>query len=136
MIIHTKKKRLTSPEEVYKILKSVLEVENKVDQDKEHFWSIGLNSRNDIKYVELVSLGTLNANLVHPREVFRMAVMKGVASILIAHNHPSGDPNPSEDDLAITARLIKSGKILGIDVVDHIIITNKQFISFKEKGLI
>lgn len=136
MIIHTKKKRLTSPEEVYKILKSVLEMENEVDRDKEHFWAIGLGSRNDIKYIDLVSLGTLNANLVHPREVFRLAVMKGVASVLVVHNHPSGDPNPSEDDLTITARLTKAGKILGVDVVDHIIIAGEKFISFKDEGLI
>ena len=81
-------------------------------------------------------MGTLNANLVHPREAFVEAIKSKAASVIFVHNHPSGDLEPSEDDLEITKRLVESGKILGIEVVDHIIITKTGFISFKEKNLI
>jgi DNA repair protein RadC len=83
-----------------------------------------------------VSVGTLNANLVHPREVFKEAIQSLAAQIILAHNHPSGDPEPSEDDLEITKRLVEAGTILGIEVVDHIIITKTGFMSFKDKKLI
>ncbi len=98
---------------------------------------MGLSSRNAIQYAELVSLGTLNTSLVTPRETFRFAIMKAVASIILCHNHPSGDPEPSDDDLKITRKLVESGKILGIEVIDHIIIGNKNpgYYSLREKGL-
>lgn len=130
------KTSLTSPEKTAEILQKVLKNEDIIDQDKEHFWVIGIDSHNVIKYLELVSLGILNENLVHPREVFRLAIMKGVASIIVAHNHPSDVVEPSEADLTITERLKKVGEILGIEIVDHIIITKNNLFSFKEKGLI
>jgi len=133
----SEKVKITNPQEIAKIFQQILKSENQIDQEKEHFWVVGLNARNIIKYLELVSLGTLNSNLVHPREVFRLAIFKGVAQIIIGHNHPSGEPEPSEDDLEITARLKKAGKIIGIEVVDHIIITDdNNYVSFKDKGLI
>jgi len=79
--------------------------------------------------------GTLNASLVHPREVFRDVIKHSAAQVIIAHNHPSGDPEPSESDLDITKRLSEAGKILGIEIIDHIIITKTGFFSFKDKGL-
>jgi DNA repair protein RadC len=98
---------------------------------KEHFWVIGLNTRCAIQYIDLASLGTLNASLVHPREVFRFAIFKAVSSVILSHSHPS------EDDLAITKHLTEAGKILGIEVLDHIIIgDHTSFYSFKEKGVI
>ena len=103
---------------------------------KEHFVIFYLDTRNQEIKREVISIGSLNANLVHPREVFEPAVRRLAAQIILAHNHPSGDPEPSEDDLEITKRLTESGKILGIEVVDHIIITKTGFISFKEKKLI
>ena len=103
---------------------------------KEHFVVLYLNARNQLVHKETISIGTLNASLVHPREVFEGAISHLAAQIIIAHNHPSGDPEPSEDDLVITKRLVEAGKILGIDVLDHIIIAKQRFISFKEKGLI
>ncbi len=103
---------------------------------KEHFVIFYLDTRNQEIKREIISIGSLNANLVHPREVFEPAVRNLAAQIILAHNHPSGDPEPSEDDLEITKRLVESGKILGIEVVDHIIITKTGFISFKEKNLI
>ena len=118
------------PKEIWEELKDLR------DHKKEHFVIFYLDSRNQEIKREIISVGSLNANLVHPREVFEPAVKNLAAQIILAHNHPSGDPEPSEDDLEITKRLVESGKILGIEVVDHIIITKTGFISFKEKNLI
>jgi len=115
---------------------AVKETEHIRENKKENFVALYLDARNKLIHKETVSIGTLNANLVHPREVFEPAVRNLAAQIILAHNHPSGDPEPSEDDLEITKRLIESGKILGIEVVDHIIITKNNFFSFKEKKLI
>ena len=106
------------------------------NNQKEHFIALYLNARNQLTHKETISVGTLNANLVHPREVFKEAVDNRAASIIIAHNHPSGDPEPSEDDLVLTKRLVEAGKIVGVDVVDHIIVTKDRFLSFKEQNLI
>jgi len=118
------------PREIWEELKDLR------DHKKEHFVIFYLDSRNQEIKREIVSVGSLNANLVHPREVFEPAVRNLAAQIILAHNHPSGDPEPSEEDLEITKRLVESGKILGIEVIDHIIITKTGFISFKEKNLI
>jgi len=118
------------PKEIWEELKDLR------DHKKEHFVIFYLDSRNQEIKREIISVGSLNANLVHPREVFEPAVRHLAAQIVLAHNHPSGDPEPSEDDLEITKRLTESGKILGIEVIDHIIITKTGFISFKEKNLI
>jgi len=95
-----------------------------------------LDSRNNLIKDAIISVGTLNANLVHPREIFQEALKQNAASVILVHNHPSGDPEPSEDDLTITKRLTEAGKIMGIDVLDHIIITKTKVFSFKEKKLI
>jgi DNA repair protein RadC len=131
-----RKQQINNPVAVASILQAVLRAESLIDRDKEHFWTIGLNTRNVVKYVDLVSLGTLNASLIHPREVFRLAVMEGAANIILSHNHPSEDPEPSEEDIRITKRLVEAGKILGIEVLDHIIVTNNHNLSFKAQGLI
>ncbi|HRR39469.1 MAG TPA: DNA repair protein RadC [Candidatus Paceibacterota bacterium] len=124
-----KSKELTDPEKVYRLIKGKLK-----DYHKEHFYIIALNSRN--YSIAEVSVGSLNTSVVHPREVFAEAIKNKAASVIFAHNHPSGDPEPSEDDLEITKQLTESGKILGIEVIDHIIITKTGFTSFKEKNLI
>lgn len=126
-----KKSSLTSPKAVAKYLREKLGREK-----KEYFVILSLDSRNNLIKISDVSIGTLNANLVHPREVFKEAIFASAAQVILAHNHPSGDTEPSEDDLEITKELVKAGKILGIKVVDHIIITRNGFLSFKEKGLI
>ena len=133
--IAEEKRKVESPADIAKIMRAVLRSEHENDRMKEHFWAIGLNARNVIQYIELVSLGTLTASLVHPRELFRLAVMKSVNSIIIVHNHPSGDCEPSEADLEITHRLRKAGEILDVEVVDHIIISKNSFMSFKEEHL-
>lgn len=106
------------------------------DKAKEHFKLILLNTRNKIIGISTVSIGSLNASIVHPREVFKGAITHNAHSVVLAHNHPSGDSEPSEDDLTITRRLAEAGKILGIEVLDHIIIAKNGFFSFKEKGLL
>jgi len=129
--------KLTDPEKVTDLLYKVLKNESPFDQDKEHFWTIGLNARNVVKYVELVSLGTLTANLVHPREVFRQAISKGIAVLLVIHNHPSNSLEPSDEDRKLTKMLVEAGKIMGIEVMDHVIIGKDKsdgYLSFKEKS--
>jgi len=124
-----KSKELTDPEKVYRLIKSKLK-----DYHKEHFYIIALNSRN--YSIAEVSIGSLNASIVHPREVFAEAIKNKAASVIFVHNHPSGDPEPSEDDINLTKRLIEAGKILGIEVMDHVIMSENDFFSFKNKGLI
>ena len=102
---------------------------------KEHFVVLYLNARNQLICKEIISVGTLNANLVHPREVFKPGIDYLAASIIIAHNHPSGGAEPSDNDLTTTNRLKEAGKIMGIEVIDHIIITKSGFFSLKEKNM-
>jgi DNA repair protein RadC len=99
-------------------------VENQIDSIKQN------------KLLMRSLIGTLNTSLAHPREIFKEAIIHNAMSVVLTHNHPSGDPEPSEDDLTITKRLTEAGKILGIEVIDHIIITKTGFFSFKEKGLL
>ncbi len=106
------------------------------DKTREHLMALFLNARNELLYKKPMFIGTLNANLVHPREIFQEALKQNAASVILAHNHPSGDSEPSEDDLEITKRLIEAGKIMGIDVLDHIIITKSRVFSFKKNKLI
>jgi DNA repair protein RadC len=122
---------IKNPESVVKAIRASIK-----DKAKEHFKLILLNPRNKIISISTISIGTLNASLVHPREVFKDAIVHSAASVVLAHNHPSGDPEPSEDDITITKRLIEAGKILGVEVIDHIIVGKNGFFSFKEKGLI
>jgi len=103
---------------------------------KEHFAILLLDSRNNLIKMSDISVGTLNANLVHPREIFVEALHQNAASIILIHNHPSGDPEPSRDDIEVTKRIVEAGKTMGIDILDHIIITKIKSSSFKEKGLL
>ena len=107
------------------------------DKTREHLMTIYLNARNEMVWKKQSTfIGTLNASIVHPREIFAEALRQNAASIILVHNHPSGDPEPSEDDLEITKRIIEAGKIMGIDVLDHIIITKTKTFSFKENKLL
>ncbi len=105
------------------------------DKKQEYFLCISLNGANEVIGNRVVTVGLLNTNQVHPREVFVDAISDRAASVIVAHNHPSGILKPSPDDIAITGQLVEAGKILGIPVLDHIIITKKGHLSFKEKGL-
>ncbi|AZN42289.1 RadC family protein [Paenibacillus albus] len=101
---------------------------------QEHFVCLFLNTKNQVILKETLSVGTLNATLVHPREVFRAAIRCSSASLICVHNHPSGDPTPSPEDIALTRRLIDAGELVGIDVLDHLVIGDNRFISLKERG--
>ena len=124
-------KPVTSPEGIYKIVSAKI-----TNFSKEHFYVISLDIRNNFIGIDEISVGTLTASLVHPRETFESAIRRHAASIIIAHNHPSCETDPSEDDLKITKRLIEAGKIMGIEVLDHIIFTTKSYLSFKDKNLL
>jgi len=101
---------------------------------KEHFVCLFLNTKNRVIAQETLSMGSLNASIVHPREVFLAAIKRSSASIICVHNHPSGDPTPSPEDIELTARLVEAGEIIGIDVLDHIVLGDHRFVSLKEKG--
>ncbi len=103
---------------------------------KEHFFVFYLDVKNQEIKFEIISVGILNTTVVHPREVFEGAIKNSAAQIIVAHNHPSDNVHPSEEDLEITKRLVEAGKILGIDVLDHVIVTKENYFSFKDKGLV
>jgi DNA repair protein RadC len=101
---------------------------------QEHFVCLYLNTKNQVLHKQTIFIGSLNASIVHPREVFREALKRSAASIICLHNHPSGDPAPSREDIEVTKRLVECGKMIGIDVLDHVIIGENKFVSLKEKG--
>jgi DNA repair protein RadC len=121
--------RLEGPEDVYSFMKELQ------DSDRERFYSLFLDGRNTVISCEEVSSGSPNTTIVHPREVFKSAFLCSSTAVIFVHNHPSGDPEPSFDDKAVTGRLYQCGDLLGIDVLDSIIIGNGSYYSFEEKGL-
>ena len=106
------------------------------EKQREHLGALYLNARNEVVFKKHLFVGTLDANICHPREIFKYAVEQNAASVILIHNHPSGDPTPSKADLEITKRIKEAGKIMGIEVLDHVIISKHKIFSFKEKGLI
>jgi DNA repair protein RadC len=120
--------------DVAQVFQNLLTLEDRIDKDKEHFYVMHINARQQINLVELVAIGTLNHAEVHPRETFRRAIVEGSYSIIVAHNHPSGDVTPSEADIRLTHTLHQAGELLLIPLLDHIIFTDKQqtFFSFKD----
>lgn len=102
--------------------------------NQEHLVVLFLNTKNQIIHRQTIFIGSLNASIVHPREIFREALKRSAASIICAHNHPSGDPTPSQEDIHVTRRLAEAGKIMGIELLDHLVIGNNSFVSLKEKG--
>jgi DNA repair protein RadC len=131
-----KKTRIFGSESVAKLVRGILAREHEFDQEKEHMFAIGLTQANHVKYVDLVSLGSLNGTVAQPREVFRMAVHRASASIIIAHNHPSHNSKPSNTDIITTRELVAAGKILRIEVIDHIIVSEEGYYSFSDEGLL
>lgn len=102
--------------------------------NQEHFVALFLDTKNQILHQQTIFIGSLNASIVHPREIFREAVKRSAASIICVHNHPSGDPTPSQEDIHVTERLVNAGEMIGIEVLDHLIIGDRKFVSLKEKG--
>ena len=123
-----------SPEDVCSIMREHLDMEN---ADKEYFAGIYLDRKGNVLAANVISIGSLSSTVVHPREVFKTAVMVSAASIIVCHNHPSGDPTPSKEDVDITKRLYNAGKILGVEFTDHVIVGTKgRYTSLKEKNLL
>ncbi len=127
--------KILTSDDIYKIMQSILLRENKIDQNKEHFWIIGLANNLRLLFVELIGLGTVNQVLVNPMEVFSFALQKRAVHIMLCHNHPSGELKPSEDDKDTTDRMIQVGRIVSLPILDHLIITERSYLSFKDIGL-
>ena len=123
---------IKSPAEAYQAAKQLLALH---EEPEEHFCIICLNAKNKIVGVHTISIGTVNATIVHPREVFKAAMLNNASAIICLHNHPSGDPEPSREDIETTRRLVEAGEIMGIKVLDHVIIGGQRYLSMKEKCL-
>lgn len=126
-----KERSVHSPEDGYQLLKMFLE-----DKDREHFIVASLDTKNQPVSINVCHIGSLNASIVHPREVMKAAILSNASSIIVGHNHPSGRAEPSREDKEVTKRLVEAGKIIGIEVLDHIIVGDETYISLKEKGYI
>ena len=129
--VRIRKAKLTAPEVAADLLKSYLK-----DLDREHFVVVALDTRMKPLGIHTVSIGSVDAAIVHPREVFKFAILSNATTILLGHNHPSGDRTPSEDDISLTKRLVEAGKVLGIDITDHLVIGNGDYYSMKRQNLI
>ena len=128
---YDKRPKISGMEDVIKAVKPLI-----ADPNKEFFIALYLNTKNGIIKQEVVSVGSLSANVVHPREVFRTACVVSASSIIVAHNHPSGDPAPSREDIEITKKLAEAGKMIGIELLDHVIIGHDRNYGFKESGIL
>jgi len=123
-------RRISSPDDAAGLVREFIE-----DADRERLVIIYLNTKNEPTAIHTVTIGTLNGSQVHPREVFKAALLANSAAIVLAHNHPSGDPTPSREDVEITRRLKECGDLLGVSVLDHIVVGEGQYVSFLQKGL-
>jgi DNA repair protein RadC len=126
--------KIANSDDVFGIMQKILLRENKLDREKEHFWLVGLNNANKILFIELVSIGGAKSTVVEPMNVFRMSILKGAIKVILVHNHPSGELTPSNCDMDLTDRLIQAGKIIDIMVIDHLVITEKTYMSFGNTG--
>jgi len=126
-----KKRRIRSPQDSAELFREYLG-----EVDREHFIVACLDTKNQPTNISTVHIGSLNASIAHPREIMKTAILSNAASIICCHPHPSGDPEPSPDDIEVTKRLVKVGEIIGIELMDHLIIGDDSFVSLKEKGYI
>jgi len=125
------KQPMVNPDKVFNMVKSKLK-----DKKKEYLLTLLLTTRNQLIKTAEISIGSLDTSIVHPREVFKEAIAASAASLILVHNHPSGDPKPSEDDISLTRRLIETGEIIGIEVLDHLIVGDERYVSLKKEGII
>jgi DNA repair protein RadC len=135
-LTEAEKIKVLNSNDMYGIMQKILLREQKIDQNREHFWVIGLENNNRILFIELISLGTVNATLVEPMEVYSLALQKRAVKIMLCHNHPSGELKPSEADKDVTDRLLQVGIIIKLPVIDHLIISTTSYISFDTIGLL
>jgi DNA repair protein RadC len=132
IVLRNSKIRVTASDDVAKVFQDLLKLEDPIDQEKEHFYVMHLDARNQIKLVELVAMGIQNQAMIHPRETYRRAVTEGATSVIVAHNHPSGDTTPSDEDIRVTKQLHEAGSVLGIPMLDHIVFTETDYFSFQK----
>lgn len=123
--------RCQSSEDVYRYFKDIC-----ADQDREHLYALFLDTKHAPIGLNHVAMGTLNTTIVHPREVFKCAILLNAACLVIVHNHPSGDPSPSQEDRILTTRIADAGQLLGITLLDHVVIGNGRYFSFADHGLL
>lgn len=128
--------KILNSEDVFKIMQQILLRENKISRAHEHFWVIGLNNKNTLFFIELIGLGPQNRLLAKPPDIFRMAIYKLALKIILVHNHPSMETTPSKADINATSPIIKAGEVVQIQVIDHLIITEKEYFSFSDNGLL
>ncbi len=133
-LTQAQKIQVNDSKDVYGIMRKILLREDKYGRSKEHFWVVGLDVDNRILYIELISLGSITFATVNPNDVFRLAVRKEAAGVILVHNHPGENLEPSDKDLEVTDRLIQSAKILSTEVLDHIIISTETYFSFVQTG--
>lgn len=128
--------QILNSQDVYKVMQQVLLRENKIRRDQEYFWVVGLDNQNTILFIELVALGAVNRVNVNPPDVFRMGIYKLAVKMILVHNHPSGNVTPSKADTSFTDKLLKVGKLINIEVIDHLIITEEKYTSFADNNVI
>ena len=131
----TMEKTIMSSKDIYLLATKTLQAYFS-GHDREEFVIIGLDGKNRMQFLNSVSMGCLTSSIVHPREVFKAAILGNAASLILCHNHPSGDPTPSPEDVEITKRLVECGKLLGIAILDHVIIGENSYVSLADKGLL
>lgn len=128
--------KILNIDDLYRIMQDILLRENKIDRNKEHFWLVCLASNNRILMIELISLGSVNAIIVEPMDVFSFALQKRAVKLMMVHNHPSGELKPTKADIQLTDKMMAIGKFIKVPVVDHLIISEKDYYSFMEEGLL
>ena len=135
-LTEAQKIKILNSDDLYSVMQQVLLRENKIDRNKEHFWIVCLSTSNQILMIELVSLGSVNATIVDPMEVFSFALQKRAVKLILVHNHPSGDSTPSAADKEMTDRMLAIGKFIQLPVIDHLIISEASYYSFVDSGLL
>lgn len=135
-LTEAQKIKILNSDDLYSVMQQVLLRENKIDRNKEHFWIVCLSTSHQILMIELVSLGSVNATIVDPMEVFSFALQKRAVKLILVHNHPSGELTPSASDKEMTDRMLAIGKFIQLPVIDHLIISEASYYSFVDSGLL
>lgn len=128
-------KTITKPSDIYEIIRAIYKQNDKTDRDKEQLYLIGLDTRNNIKCINLVSMGTINESLISPREIFKTALLENCTFIILVHNHPSQNPTPSNEDIEVTKKIYKASEIMQIILLDHLIYTDNEYFSMKASNI-
>lgn len=128
--------RILNSDDIFKVMQQILLRENKIRRNQEHFWVVGLDNKHKILFIELIGLGAVNRVGADPPDVFRMAIYKLAVKMILVHNHPSGNLEPSQADLDFTDKMLKIGKLINIEVIDHLVISENSYTSFVDTGIL